>query len=157
MTLMANPPTESLEDLRLAALGRSRALIRAPSSQMAEDLARALHGLGAVTGPFIVLRCAELDPREVEERCETACDAPEDATVFIADIEQLSTHPQQLLMIALPNCRARVIAGTTRDLFRCVESGDFSDQLFYRLNLIYVQADASIAQEFLTAAVRDSA
>ncbi|MDU8910603.1 sigma-54 dependent transcriptional regulator [Aestuariicoccus sp. MJ-SS9] len=66
----------------------------------------------------------------------------EGGTVFLDEIASLPTDSQLALADALDSGGARLIAGSTRDLSRAVETGALMAELFYRLDVMRVHVPA---------------
>lgn len=64
------------------------------------------------------------------------------ATIVLHDIGELAGHEQTRLLDWLTRslCRTQVVSTTSAPLFPRVEAGAFDDALYYRLNVIYLDA-----------------
>jgi two-component system, NtrC family, response regulator AtoC len=111
-------------------------------------IAREIHRRsGRSSQPLVEINCAALSDRdELFER-----EPPPDSTLFFDGIGELSAALQEKLLRLLrrgggtPNGHARplevrLIAATHRDLAHAVETARFSEDLYYRLNLIHIHA-----------------
>uniref|UniRef100_A0A2A3JWE0 Sigma-54 factor interaction domain-containing protein n=1 Tax=Alloyangia mangrovi TaxID=1779329 RepID=A0A2A3JWE0_9RHOB len=89
-------------------------------------------------GPFEKRSAAGLDRVALGEFWR-GCAA---GTVFLDEICQLPKDSQLALVDLLEEGGSRLIAGTVRDLAREVESGAFSAELFYRLEVMQIHIPA---------------
>lgn len=142
-------------------------LIHGETGTGKELLARAIHGMGArAAKPFVPINCAALPDTlleselfgykkgaftgAIQDRSGRFAQA-KDGTVFLDEIGEISPALQVRLLRVLQEhtyeplgsnetCRteARVIAATHRDLAAQVESGEFREDLFYRINVIRI-------------------
>ncbi len=143
------------------------ALIHGETGTGKELLARAIHGMGSrAAKPFVPINCAALPDTLLESELfgykkgaftGAIQDRPgrfaqaKDGTVFLDEIGEISPALQIRLLRVLQEhtyeplgsnetCRteARIIAATHRDLAARVESGEFREDLFYRINVIRI-------------------
>jgi transcriptional regulator with PAS, ATPase and Fis domain len=92
-------------------------------------------------GPFVVITPAAL----MEQPHLIA--AAKAGTIFI-DLERVTPSEQLELLALVANLEGRdirLIAGAPMTLFRDVESNQFRDDLYYRLNLLHLVIPESVA------------
>jgi DNA-binding NtrC family response regulator len=67
---------------------------------------------------------------------------PSQGTVVLSDVEELPLEDQQRLnaWLAAADHRPRVISTSRASLFPMIEAGMFVDSLYYRLNVVCVDA-----------------
>jgi DNA-binding NtrC family response regulator len=133
-----------------------------------ELAARAIHdGSPRVKGPFVVLDCGAIPPNLIESElfghekgAFTGAQASRPGvferatggTIFLDELGELRVDLQPKLLRVLENREVRrvggnqvievdvrVIAATNRDLAKEVQSGNFREDLFFRLSVINVQ------------------
>jgi len=142
-------------------------LIRGESGTGKELVARSIHhGSPRTDRPFVAINCAAIPEALLESelfgyekgaftgaaaskkgKLETA----EDGTLFLDEIGELTPPLQAKLLRALQqkeferlggnrclNFRARVLAATNKDLEKAIKSGEFRQDLYYRLNVVSV-------------------
>lgn len=175
---------------RIARIAASQAtvLVAGETGSGKELIARALHG----AGPFVAVNCAAIPETLVESELfghERGAFSGADrqaigklelasgGTLFLDEVGELSLAVQAKLLRALEErtfyrvggvkpvtVAFRLVAASHRDLSAMVASGAFRDDLFYRLNVVPVQAPALrergrdiviLAQRFLTQSSRD--
>ena len=105
-----------------------------------KDLAaRAIHDLSArQTGQFQLVYSAGFDDRMAE-----ALERQPPATLYVDEVGDLSLSAQARLIGLMPRIpETRLIASTRQSLSRKVESGDFRDDLYYRLSVVRVNMPA---------------
>ncbi len=141
------------------------ALIHGDTGTGKELLARAIHGMSSRAGrPFVAINCAALPDTLLESELfgykkgaftgaiqdrQGRFAQAKDGTIFLDEIGEISPALQVRLLRVLQEhtyeplgsnetCRteARIIAATHRDLSALVESGEFREDLFYRINVI---------------------
>jgi two-component system, NtrC family, response regulator AtoC len=142
---------------------KATVLIHGESGTGKELVARALHTLGPVPkGPFVTFNCSNLVEHLAESQLfghvrGAFTDAREDSlgyfrsanagTLFLDEIGELPTRLQPKLLRAVETHEVqpvgsatsfkvdiRLIAATNRDLRAMVKSGEFRDDLYYRLS-----------------------
>lgn len=144
-----DPPSVFAAEEQLVQRSDARLLITASTSEAVEDLARRIHGASSrAECHFVRMRAADLalEPRTLAAACSDLLDAAAGGTVLILDVEELPPTVQDLLIDLLadvesaraPAARARIVCGTTVSLLDRVRAGVFSEQLFYRLNIIHL-------------------
>lgn len=141
------------------------ALIHGETGTGKELLARAIHGMSSrADKPFVAINCAALPDNlleselfgykkgaftgAVQDRQGRIAQA-EDGTIFLDEIGEISPALQVRLLRVLQEhtyeplgsnetrfSKARIIAATHRNLSELVETGEFREDLFYRINVI---------------------
>jgi PAS domain S-box-containing protein len=143
------------------------ALIHGETGTGKELLARAIHGMSPrAAKPFVAINCAALPDALLESELfgykkgaftgaiqdrQGRFAQAKDGTVFLDEIGEISPALQVRLLRVLQEhtyeplgsnetrrTEARIIAATHRDLAALVESGDFREDLFYRINVIRI-------------------
>ncbi|VGO16807.1 Transcriptional regulatory protein ZraR [Pontiella desulfatans] len=143
------------------------ALIHGETGTGKELLARAIHGMSPRSAkPFVAINCAALPDTLLESELfgykkgaftgavqdrEGRFAQARDGTVFLDEIGEISPALQVRLLRVLQEhtyeplgsnetrrTEARIIAATHRDLSALVESGEFREDLFYRINVIRI-------------------
>ncbi|MEZ4474629.1 MAG: sigma-54 dependent transcriptional regulator [bacterium] len=154
-----------LEVVRQAAPSSATVLLMGESGTGKELFARAVHQLSPrAGGPFVAVNCGALPDTIIEAElfgaekgAYTGATSTRDGrfsrahggTLFLDEVGELAPHVQVKLLRVLQageyervggtqplysDCR--VIAATNRDLGKAVKSGDFREDLYYRLNVI---------------------
>jgi PAS domain S-box-containing protein len=143
------------------------ALIHGETGTGKELLARAIHGMSSRAGkPFVAINCAALPDTLLESELfgykkgaftgavqdrEGRFAQAKDGTIFLDEIGEISPAVQVRLLRVLQehtyemlgsnetrHSQARIIAATHRDLAARVKSGEFREDLFYRVNVIRI-------------------
>ena len=157
---------------RVASTPRTTVLISGESGVGKELVARAVHQQSArKDGPFVAVNCAALSESLLEaelfgyEAGAFTGGAPkghtgliaaaEGGSLFLDEIGELATPLQAKLLRVLQertfrrvgsnvdqSMDVRVIASTNRELTLMVESGEFREDLFYRLNVMSIRVPA---------------
>ncbi|MED5510451.1 MAG: sigma 54-interacting transcriptional regulator [Pseudomonadota bacterium] len=145
----------------------STVLISGETGTGKELVARALHEMSGLTGPFIAVNCggiassliqAELFGYEkgaftgANQRKKGFIEAADKGTLFLDEIGELALEQQANLLRFLQegtiqrvgsvdtvSVHTRVIAATNIDLERAVEQGQFRPDLFYRLSVLEIK------------------
>ena len=154
--------------LPAVAASRSTVLIEGDTGTGKEVLARNIHSLGEnPDSPFIAVNCGALPDTLLESELfgykkgaftGAASDKPGrfalagNGTIFLDEIGEISSALQVRLLrvlqehtyeplgsIASEKTEARIIAATNRSLSDLVKTGDFRDDLFYRINIIRIE------------------
>lgn len=142
----------------------SMVFIHGESGTGKEVVARAIHGLSKRSkAPFIALNCAAI-PKELMESqlfghekgaftgahaTRIGCfEMAHQGTLFLDEIAEMPTPMQAKLLRVLQEktfervggnksiqTDVRIIAATNKDLARAIQSGEFREDLFYRLNV----------------------
>jgi len=153
--------------VRQAATSEASVLVFGESGTGKELFARELHrASNRAAGPFVALHCAALPESIIEselfgheagaftgarKRHVGRFEAAHGGTLFLDEIGELSANVQVKLLRALQEGEVRrlggddpvrvdvrIVAATHRDLTRMVATGDFREDLFYRLHVIPV-------------------
>ncbi|MBD3368561.1 MAG: PAS domain-containing protein [Candidatus Eisenbacteria bacterium] len=160
----SRPMREIFELLPDVAESMSTVLILGESGTGKELLARAIHDLSPRSdGPFVVVNCGALPDNLLESELfghkagaftgargdrEGRFARARGGTIFLDEIGDVSPNLQSRLLRVLQDgsfdpvgasrpesSDARVIAATNRDLAGMVESGEFRQDLYYRINV----------------------
>lgn len=129
----------------------ARLLISASSERNVEVLARRIHEGGPRAHcPFLHLWASDfpIEPEVLREYCSCVLDRAAGGSLLIDGVEEMPSIVQDTLIELLdgleftrgPSDAARLISGTTVSLLDRIAAGTFSDQLFYRLNIIHLMA-----------------
>ena len=154
-----------------AAPSKSTVLITGESGTGKELVARAIHFASPrKDAPFVSVNCMALNPGVLESelfghekgsftgavaRRRGRFELADGGTLFFDEIGELSQNLQVKLLRVLQERKfervggsgeievdIRIVAATNADLAKAVESGDFREDLFYRLNVIQIQMPA---------------
>ncbi|GHA32445.1 sigma-54-dependent Fis family transcriptional regulator [Photobacterium aphoticum] len=146
-----------------------------------ELIAKSIHNLSKrKNAPFVLVNCSSL-ARDDEKlslldgtyRNEEG--APFDGTLMLDNVEELSKELQDNLLAYLqaPSCESldeemasdvRIVATSSADLDAAVANGDFSKELYYRLNVFHIKVPTLrergsdiflLAETFLTKFARE--
>jgi len=155
------------EFVRRVAKGDSTVLIRGESGTGKELIARAIHHNSPRAGrPFVAINCAAIPEALLESELfghekgaftgafatkKGKLEAAEDGTVFLDEIGELAPLLQAKLLRVLQQREferlggnrslpftARVLAATNKNLEQAIKSGEFRQDLYYRLNVVSV-------------------
>jgi len=143
----------AVEDINMASQSSARLLITASTQQAVETLALRIHASGPrVESPFVVTSGGEFrgSAQALRDGCVRLLDAAASGSVLINAVEDMPVAGQEAFIDLLtglesapgPSAAARLISGTTVSLLDRVAGGSFSEQLFYRLNIIHLMAGA---------------
>jgi two-component system nitrogen regulation response regulator GlnG len=152
-------------------------LVEGESGTGKERVARALHEFSRrQSGPFVSFSLAAIS-REATER-ELSGDSghpglmakAEDGTLFLDDVDDMPADAQTRLLRLLQDSddgakpQARLVAASKRNLGELVRTGQFRQDLFYRLNVVSIRLPplrerlddvADLARAFLVRAKRE--
>ncbi|GAB3455940.1 nitrogen assimilation response regulator NtrX [Insolitispirillum peregrinum] len=149
----------------------SRILITGPAGSGKEVAARLIHEKSRRAGaPFVVVNCAAMHPDRMEtelfgtERGFDGQDGPrkvglleqaDGGTLLLDEIADMPLETQGKIVRVLQDqmfervggthrvaVDVRVLASTTRDLHLLIQSGEFREDLFYRLNVVPLKIPA---------------
>jgi len=144
----------------------STVLIEGETGTGKELVARAIHLLSGRSGPFVPVNCGSISPELLESELfghtkgaftsahssrEGLFSYARDGTLFLDEISEMSLAMQAKLLRALEEKRvrpvgadrevpvsARVIAATNRELAVEMKTGNFREDLFFRLNVLAI-------------------
>lgn len=137
------------EDEDVATRSHARLLISAETQQGVETLAHRVHETGPrAPFPFVQTSGGDLpvDPAVLKEYWTSVLAAAAGGSVLISAVEEMPPAVQNTLMELLAgpelargtSIGVRLISGTTVSLLDRIVAGTFSEQLFYRLNIIHL-------------------
>jgi transcriptional regulator with PAS, ATPase and Fis domain len=156
------------EELQYAARSDAKVLITGESGVGKEIVARLLHSRSPRrSGPFITMNCAGVPDTLLESELfghvrgsftgayrdrPGLLDASNTGTIFMDEVGEMSLRMQALLLRFLEtgelqkvgserrdrHVDVRVVAATNRNLLERIASGDFREDLYYRLNVIHL-------------------
>ena len=167
MTLVSAPMREVFETVRRAAQGVATVLVRGESGAGKEVVARRVHLLSPRREkPFIKVHCAALPEQILESelfgyekgaftgavtRKLGRVELAEGGTLFLDEIGDISLAMQVKLLRVLQDkqferlggtktldANVRFVAATHKNLERMIKTGDFREDLYYRLNVVRV-------------------
>lgn len=168
--IIGNSPAMQELFARIAKIGPtdSTVIIRGESGTGKELIARALHAASRrAHAPMISLNCASIPPRLIEtelfgysasgasaDRTRTGLlEAANGGTLFLDEIGELEPEAQARLLRVLQagelrrfgaaetfRIDVRLITSTQRDLGQLVAAGQFREDLYYRLNVVALEA-----------------
>lgn len=147
LTLTQDPALgETLAMARRAADCRATILIQAENGTGKEVLAQLIHGSSSRRGgPLVTLSCAGLPEEALEAELFGALERAEGGTLVLDAVEALPPGLQSRLLRILQEragggrptpMDVRLISLTSLDLLAEVKAGRFSEDLYYRLNVI---------------------
>lgn len=165
----AEPIRQLVEDVELAAQSDAKVLISGESGVGKEVVSRLIHKRSARSRhPMIAINCAGIPDTLLASELfghvrGSFTDAHRDrmgwleqanrGTVFLDEVGEMSLQMQALMLRFLENgeiqrvgsemrggrADVRVICATNRNLMQRVKSGDFREDLYYRLNVIHIE------------------
>ncbi len=157
------------EMIKMVAQTTSNVLITGESGTGKELIAKAIHNNGPLNGkPFVTINCGAIPENLIESEMfghkrgsftgaiadkvglfETA----NNGTIFLDEVGELPIHLQVKLLRAIQertirrigetndiNINVRVICATNKELQQMVKEGTFREDLYYRLNVIQINA-----------------
>jgi len=169
MTGSSAPMLMLYEMIKIVAQTTSNILITGESGTGKELIAKAIHTNGPLNGkPFVTVNCGAIPENLIESEMfghkrgsftgaiadkvglfETA----NSGTIFLDEVGELPIHLQVKLLRAIQertirrigetsdiNINVRVICATNKDLQQMVRVGTFREDLYYRLNVIQINA-----------------
>ena len=121
-------------------------LIEGESGTGKELAARAIHDLGqSRPGAFYSLDLATRPAQDVSQELFGTKDNPgvaydREATIYLDEVGDLSQEAQtQLVKLMREDGGARIVASTRQPLSALVESGEFREDLYYRMNVVRIE------------------
>jgi DNA-binding NtrC family response regulator len=158
---------EVFDTIRQVAASRATVLIQGESGTGKELVAKAIHQLSPRSkGPFVAVHCAALSENILEselfghekgaftgamERRIGRFEKADSGSLFLDEISEIDPSVQVKILRALEereiervggdtpvDVDTRLIAATNRDLKDMVETGDFREDLFYRLYVVVI-------------------
>ncbi len=165
------PIRAMMEQIRKIAPVQSRVLIRGENGSGKELVAEAIHALSRRSaGPFVKINCAAIPKDLVESELfgyekgaftgatqsrRGRFEQADGGSLLLDEIGELSAEAQAKLLRAIESgeiervgstrpvrCDVRVLSATNRDLSGAVESGEFRQDLYFRLNVLPLQVPA---------------
>ena len=162
---------EQLKSLASVAQSKHPVLLLGPSGAGKDVIAQTLHaGSGSADAPFLSVNCSALTETLVESELfghvkgsftgaindrKGAFESARGGTLFLDEIGDLPYGLQAKLLRALENneirpvgsdksikTNVRIIAATHQNLYQKIREGNFRSDLFYRLNVITIEAPA---------------
>ncbi len=163
--------TNLIDTIRKVAPSQGRVLIHGENGSGKELVAAAIHSLsGRSQAPFVKINCAAIPKDLVESELfgyergaftgamqtkKGRFELADRGTLFLDEIGELSAEAQAKLLRAIETGEiervgstrgvkvdVRVISATNRDLAGAVESGEFRQDLYFRLNVLPIQVPA---------------
>jgi transcriptional regulator with PAS, ATPase and Fis domain len=155
------------EKIKLAAASDATVLVTGESGTGKELVARAIHNRGGrATGPFVAVHTGAI-PRDLiaselfghergsftgaTDRKEGKFEQADNGTIFLDEISTMDERTQINLLRVLETfaftriggkkekvVNVRVVAATNRDLAQMVETNEFREDLYYRLNILTI-------------------
>jgi two-component system response regulator AtoC len=158
---------EVLRKATLVAATETTVLLIGESGTGKEVVARFIHGASRRKGPFVALNCAALPEQLFESELfgyergaftgaqqskPGLIELAAGGVLFLDEIGEMSPSAQTKMLRVLEErefqrlggtrllkANVRVMAATNRDLWKAVESGDFREDLFYRLQVFDIR------------------
>ena len=132
---------EKLGQAHMVAGTDARVLITGESGTGKELLARAIHRASPRRAkPFVTANCSALTDEQLDGALFRSA---EGGTLLLDEIGALPMPTQLKLLQALSEATApsnvRVISATNHDLQALLTSGQFRDDLYYRLNVVHIE------------------
>ncbi|WP_299663532.1 sigma-54 dependent transcriptional regulator [uncultured Ruegeria sp.] len=128
------------ERVRNVALTHAEVLVTGPAGSGISKVAEVVHLMSSVgQGPFVKRPASSLNPEDLQRMCEDATGG----SLFLDEVSAMSDATQYAVMELIEQgTDARIIAGTTADLSALSTQGQFSADLFYRLDVMRVRIPA---------------
>ncbi|GAA6157840.1 two-component system response regulator DctD [Ruegeria sp. HU-ET01832] len=125
------------ERVRTVARTGVEVLVTGPAGSGISKVAEVVHLMSPQSqGPFVKRPASGLTVQELRHVCEDAAGG----SLFLDEISAMPTETQYAaLEIVEQGVGARIIAGTTADLARLSDAGQFHADLFYRLDVMRVR------------------
>jgi two-component system, NtrC family, response regulator GlrR len=135
---------EKLGQAHMVAGTEARVLISGESGTGKELLARAIHKASPRRAkPFVTVNCSTLADGQLEGALLRSA---EGGTLLLDEIGALPMPAQlkllQLLQDDAAPANVRIISATNRDLQSLLASGQFREDLYYRLNVVHIELPA---------------
>ena len=132
---------EKLGQAHMVAGTDARVLISGESGTGKELLARAIHKASPRRAkPFVTANCSALTDEQLDGALFRSA---EGGTLLLDEIGALPMPAQLKLLQALSEATApsnvRVVSATNRDLQSLLTSGQFREDLYYRLNVVHIE------------------
>ena len=131
-------------EIDYAARSDAKVLITGESGVGKEIVARLIHQRGRRRAtPLVTANCAGIPDSLLESSLFGLFEMANGGTIFLDEIGEMSLRVQTSLLRFLENgaqrrVDARVMAATSRPLMELIESKDFREDLYYRLNVIHI-------------------
>lgn len=134
------------DDALLATTHHLPVLISASNERSIAAAAREIHAASfSRPAPLVTFRASGFlqQPTPFAAQWRALCDAARDGSVLITALEEMSCAAQLLLLESLsskPLPRApRLMSATTVALVERLATGEFSEELYYRLNTLHLE------------------
>lgn len=135
-----------VDDALLATTHHLPVLISAPNEKSIAAAAREIHVASfSRPAPLVTFRASGFlqQPTAFAAQWRGLCDAARDGSVLITALEEMSCAAQILLLESLSATRVprapRLISATTVALVERLATGEFSEELYYRLNTLHLE------------------
>src|SRR5262245_15111289 len=160
----SKPMRELFDQIAMAARATSNVLLTGESGTGKELVARAIHDASGLNGDLVPVNCAAIPSELIESEFfghtggaftgakgarAGLFEAADDGTIFLDEIGELPLSMQPKLLRVLQEgtvrrigadyerpVKVRVVVATNRDLENEVQSGNFREDLYWRLNVI---------------------
>ncbi len=133
----SQPAQDLRKNVRSAARAVADVLVTGPAGAGVSKVAEVLHLMsGAADGPFVKRPSSAMDPAAFRASFADASGG----SLFLDEVQNLTTDTQFEVLDHMENgAGTRIIAGSTVTLDALVQSGQFSAELFYRLQVMTIQ------------------
>jgi DNA-binding NtrC family response regulator len=160
-----------IEQVRRVAPSQGRVLVTGENGSGKELVAHAIHALSRrAEGPFVKINCAAIPKDLVESELfgyergaftgalqgkKGRLELADGGTLFLDEVGDLSLEAQAKLLRVIEtgevervgstktaHVDVRIVAATNKDLTAALESGDFREDLYYRLNVLPLHVPA---------------